>query len=204
MNVLRSLQKRPTTAVLLSLATALAVILAAVLLWRTGGAVPSQAEVERLCVVDAGVSLRQWTHIVIHHSGTAQNDAATIDAYHRHKRGWLNGLGYDFVIGNGTLSGDGEIEVSARWKRQQQGAHCPQSGMNRHGIGICFVGNFEHTPGPSKNQLRAGELLVGHLAARFSVPPDNVLGHGQVPGARTKCPGRFFPMVRMRQAARPR
>ena len=177
-------------------------IMAAALVSVTRG--PTRQELERLSAVDPGIELRAWTHIVLHHSGTAANDAASMGKYHRETLGWQNGLGYDFVVGNGTRSGDGQIEVSTRWRRQIDGAHCKASGMNRRAIGICFVGNFEIEHGLSDAQILAGTALIRYLTERFSIPPENILGHGEVPGANTLCPGRFFPMDRMRAAARAR
>ncbi len=165
-----------------------------------GYRVPSKAGLQRLCAPNPGVGLRQWKYIILHHSG-GDGDAASIDRYHREDRDWENGLGYGFLIGNGTLSGDGEIEVSGRWRRQIDGAHCKAAGMNEKAIGICFVGNFEHGGGPSRQQLHSGIALIRYLSARFSIPPENILGHGEVSGANTKCPGRHFPLHLMRAAA---
>ena len=167
----------------------------------SGYKVPSEAELERLCATDPDVQPRRWKYIVLHHSATEANDAASIDKYHRNKRGWVNGLGYDFVIGNGSRSGDGEIEVGERWLRQLDGAHCHADDMNRKAIGVCFVGDFEKNGGPTPAQVHSGIALVRHLAGRFSVPPENVLGHGEVSGAQTLCPGKSFPMELMRAAA---
>lgn len=163
---------------------------------------PSEPDLERLCAVDPAVRVRAWTHIVLHHSGGAVGDAAMIDRYHRRTKSWKNGLGYDFVIGNGTRSGDGEIEVGHRWLRQLDGAHCKAGGMNKKAIGICFVGDFETGHGPSAAQLLAGITLVQHLAAKFSIPPANILGHGQVGGANTLCPGKHFPIEPFHAAVR--
>ena len=152
----------------------------------------AEPDIERLCSVDRGVRVRAWTHIVLHHSDGAVGDAALIDRYHRRTKGWKNGLGYDFVIGNGTRSGNGEIEVGRRWRRQLDGAHCKAGGMNKKAIGICFVGDFETGHGPSAAQLLAGITLVQHLAAKFSIPSANIIGHGEVDGADTLCPGKHF------------
>ncbi len=166
-----------------------------------GGHIISGDEIEDLCAVNSGVTLRAWTHIVLHHTATASDNAASIDRFHRRVRGWANGLGYDFVIGNGSRSGDGEIEVGHRWRRQLDGAHCLAGDMNRKAIGICFVGNFEAGPGPTEAQVLAGIGLVRHVARRFSIPPENILGHREVPGGDTLCPGKFFPLELMRFAA---
>ena len=164
------------------------------------GRAPSEPDMERLCAVNPGVRVRAWTHIVVHHSADAVGDAAAFDEDHRRRRGWKRGLGYDFVIGNGTLSDDGEIEIGGRWRRQIDGAHCKAGGMNRKAVGICFVGNFETGRGPSHRQLLSGMALIRHLAERFSIPPENVLGHGQVEGSNTACPGENFPIDLFRAA----
>ena len=49
---------------------------------------------------------KDWTAIVIHHSASRTGNASIFDNWHREGRGW-NGVGYDFVIGNGTDSSDG-------------------------------------------------------------------------------------------------
>ena len=164
---------------------------------------PSEKELERLCAPAPGVELRRWEYVILHHSAGETGDAASIDKYHRRGRGWQHGLGYDFVIGNGSRSGDGEIQAGRRWKRQLDGAHCKAGGMNRKAIGVCFVGDFHSHADPSEAQLQSGVALVRYLARKFAVPPDKVLGHGEVSGASTKCPGQFFPMARIRAAARP-
>jgi hypothetical protein len=163
--------------------------------------VPTPRELSRLCAPASGVRPRPWKYIILHHSAGGAGDAASINEFHSEKRGWPGGLGYDFVIGNGTLSGDGKIEAGRRWKLQLDGAHCKADDMNSKGIGICLVGNFEDKRGPSAAQIHSAIALVRHLADEFSISPENVLGHGEVKGASTLCPGRFFPINLMRAAA---
>jgi N-acetylmuramoyl-L-alanine amidase len=45
---------------------------------------------------------RDWSYIVVHHSGTEKGNATSIHASHR-QRGFGNGLGYHFLIDNGTM-----------------------------------------------------------------------------------------------------
>ena len=132
---------------------------------------------------------RPWQYIVIHHSDTDVGNAASFDAYHR-SRGWENGLGYDFVIGNGTRSRDGEIEVGPRWRSQLVGAHAGVALYNERGIGICLVGNFEKYR-PTQRQLQACVELVDYLSRTYNIPRKNILRHKDVKD--TKCPGRYFP-----------
>ena len=53
-----------------------------------------------------------------------------------------NGLAYHFVIGNGTSTGDGQIEVGDRWRRQINGGHVHSDYLNNIALGICLVGDF--------------------------------------------------------------
>jgi len=134
----------------------------------------------------------QWRYIVIHHSVTDEGDATSLDVIHR-RRGFDRGLGYHFVIDNGTTTKiDGQIEASPRWIKQMDGAHCNAAGMNRFGIGICLVGDFTHHP-PSQAQMDSLVLLVNILQKYYRIPLKRVIGHRDVPGKITECPGKSFP-----------
>jgi len=134
----------------------------------------------------------RWTHLVIHHSAMARGNARLIDRAHR-RQGFTHGLGYHFVIDNGTASRrDGQIEVGPRWLRQQRGAHCNAGGMNQHGIGICLVGDFTNRP-PSSAQMASLVYLVRQLRAYYRIPTSRILRHRDVPGKSTACPGDQFP-----------
>jgi len=141
----------------------------------------------------------RWTHIILHHSATDRGGALTFDKYHRQK-GW-DELGYHFVIGNGTDTPDGYIEVGSRWNKQKHGAHCktPNNYFNDHGIGICLVGDFTNSK-PTLKQLAAAENLTRFLADQCSISPHRVTSHTAVKGKSTQCPGRHFPMGRIRHA----
>jgi LysM repeat protein len=133
----------------------------------------------------------KWKYIIIHHSATDVGNGLSIFDLHI-KRGF-QGTGYHFVIDNGTEGKlDGQIEATPRWINQRDGAHCRASGMNYKGIGICLVGNFSKER-VSQKQLESLVYLVNILRDYYHVPLKNILGHGQVPGARTECPGKNFP-----------
>jgi N-acetylmuramoyl-L-alanine amidase len=144
---------------------------------------------------------KDWTAIVIHHSATENGNAAIFDKMHREQNHW-EGVGYDFVIGNGTDSGDGEVEVTFRWRRQIPGAHTggtADNWANKDGIGICLVGNFDHTT-PTARQMQSLVKLVRFLQERYGIPTRRIYGHNSVPGAHiTDCPGKRFPMSRLKQ-----
>jgi len=143
----------------------------------------------------------QWQYIIVHHTATWKGNAKTINSSHG-DRGFWNGLGYHFLIDNGTLGkGDGQIEMSPRWIRQQTGAHCKAGGMNDRSIGIALVGNFNDAA-PTPNQMQALEYLLKTLCNYYRIPRTNVLGHGEVDGARTECPGRLLPVSSLRNSLR--
>lgn len=134
----------------------------------------------------------RWQCIVIHHSAGPTGGAVAFDRMHRlPPRNW-DELGYHFVIGNGTDTGDGEIEVGSRWFKQKHGAHCKTPGNyhNLHGIGICLVGNFEHTA-PTPSQMDSLTCLVRFLVEKHNIPVSRVYTHCEVTRA-TLCPGKYF------------
>ncbi len=141
----------------------------------------------------------RWTSIVIHHSATANGGASAFDKYHREANGW-DELGYHFVIGNGTHTSDGHIEVGSRWHKQKHGAHCktPDNYYNNHGIGICLVGNFERTS-PTAKQMAALIRLTRFLADRCHIPAYRVTTHSCV-NHKTRCPGRYFSLAMVQRA----
>jgi hypothetical protein len=137
-----------------------------------------------------------WTAIIIHHSATENGNMAIFDDWHKKYNHW-EGVGYDFVIGNGTDSGDGQVEVTFRWKEQIPGAHTggtPNNWANVDGIGICLVGDFNVTT-PTAQQIQSLARLVRFLQQRYGIPNSRVYGHGTTPGGHaTDCPGKKFPM----------
>jgi hypothetical protein len=133
-----------------------------------------------------------WRWIIIHHSATPGGGAVAFDRQHKSK-GW-DELGYHFVVGNGTESGDGHVEVGSRWRKQKWGAHAktPDNAYNDYGIGICLVGNFD-VARPSWRQVNETCKLVAHLQRTYNIPPSRVIGHGMVhsfdrAGTSTRCP----------------
>ena len=140
---------------------------------------------------------RRWRYIIIHHSATKTGSARIFGDYHR-SRGWKNGLGYHFVISNGT-SGlrDGQVEIGPRWKKQIIGAHCDARGMNYVSIGICLTGNLE-VQRPTKAQMESLRRLVRMLMRQHNIPASKVAGHGNMDRG-SKCPGKNFPLSGFRR-----
>lgn len=144
---------------------------------------------------------RKWDYIIIHHSATDVGNALDFDYAHQNRR-W-KGLGYHFVIDNGTAGKkDGQIEVSPRWLHQEDGAHCRANNMNTRGIGICLVGNFS-VDKVTPRQMESLVFLVNRLKDYYNIPNSRILGHGQVKGASTECPGTRFPWTDFRSRLSP-
>jgi hypothetical protein len=145
----------------------------------------------------APVMRRRWQFIVVHNSGTRQGSARIFDYYHRHVRRMKNGLAYHFVIGNGTSTGDGQIEVGDRWRRQINGGHVHSDYLNNIALGICLVGDFNRGQ-PTRRQLAACEELINYLRKRCGKIDAHyavVRPHREVnpPQWATDCPGDAFP-----------
>jgi N-acetyl-anhydromuramyl-L-alanine amidase AmpD len=142
----------------------------------------------------------RWECIVIHHSATDFGGARRFDKGHKNK-GW-DDLGYHFVIGNGSDTRDGTVEVGPRWKEQRHGAHCrsPEDYYNEHGIGICLVGNFDEEK-PTAAQTRSLTKLVRFLSKKYDIPPNKIFTHGGVTH-QTKCPGKHFDLKALRKSVR--
>jgi N-acetylmuramoyl-L-alanine amidase len=145
----------------------------------------------------APVKRRRWQFIVVHNSGTRQGNARVFDYYHKHVRRMQNGLAYHFVIGNGTSTGNGQIEVGDRWRRQINGGHVHSDYLNNISLGICLVGDFNRDQ-PTRAQLDACEELIRYLrdrcgkTERGTIP---VKPHREINPPRwpTDCPGDDFP-----------
>ncbi|MFL6594330.1 MAG: N-acetylmuramoyl-L-alanine amidase [Chthoniobacterales bacterium] len=141
----------------------------------------------------APVQRARWKFIIVHNSGTRQGNARAFDYYHRRVRKMQNGLAYHFVVGNGTSSGDGQIEIGDRWRRQINGGHVHSDYLNNISLGICLVGDFNRTQ-PTRAQLAATEELIKYLRQRCggSMP---VRPHREMnpPQWATDCPGDAFP-----------
>ncbi len=134
---------------------------------------------------------KKWKYIIIHHSATDEGNSLYFDQYHL-SRGW-EGVGYHFIINNGSKGKqDGQIEVSPRWLKQKNGAHCNADNMNERSIGICLVGDF-NSESVSEKQLDALVYLTDKLRKYYKIPLKRIMGHGQVRGAKTECPGKKFP-----------
>lgn len=115
-----------------------------------------------------------WRKIVIHDSGSPIGSSQSINRVHDQLgRG---GLGYHFVVNNGSDEVDGLIEVGYRWQRQMIGGYLDGPGSDwyhKHAIGICLIGDADRS-GPTEAQMRELVWLVRQLQARFGISDDEV------------------------------
>ncbi|MEI6034348.1 MAG: N-acetylmuramoyl-L-alanine amidase [Verrucomicrobiae bacterium] len=158
----------------------------------------------RRAIDSARVQRGRWKYIIIHNSGTRQGNARIFDVYHRRVRKMQNGLAYHFVIGNGNSSGNGEIEIGDRWKRQINGGHVASDYLNNIAIGICLVGDL-NLDLPTKDQLAAIDELVTYLrgrVGRINGKQAIVEGHKEINPKPTDCPGDRFPLRWLHQRFR--
>lgn len=106
-----------------------------------------------------------------------------------------NGLAYHFVIGNGTSSGNGQIEIGSRWTRQINGGHVASDYLNNISLGICLVGDYNRDT-PTKAQMAALDELITYLRRRVGKvkgKPLIVRPHKKINPKPTDCPGKKFP-----------
>ena len=128
------------------------------------------------------LSKRKTTDVLIlHHAGVT---AASPDSIHRTHigNGW-SGIGYHYYVRKDGTIYRGRPEDTV-------GAHA--YGANSHSIGVCFEGNYEVETSMPAAQLAAGQALVADIKRRWGI--SKVIGHRDVAGATTDCPGKYFPL----------
>jgi len=154
------------------------------------------ASIERVFKTNVPITPQRWQAIVIHHSASAFGTPASIAAQHKAMN--LDGLGFQFLIGNGSGLDDGEVHVGYRWLDQTPGAHVAGKNgdwYNRNSIGICLIGDFSRQP-PSERQMWRLTQLVSALADELKIPSDHIYLHSDVAGVND--PGAFFPEAAFR------
>lgn len=135
------------------------------------------------------------TYIIVHHSGHTNSTFENVDAYHKSK-GW-GGIGYHYFI---EKNGD----VKQGRQDTEIGAHCTADDMNNKSIGICLAGNFLDELWTSA-QLKSLEKLLFKLEDKYSIDRiSGVLGHQEVKGAITSCPGNLIYWLKAHRNSDPR
>ncbi|MFH1983446.1 MAG: peptidoglycan recognition family protein [Pseudomonadota bacterium] len=136
---------------------------------------------------------KKWRYIIIHHTASLEDSLENILELHVKMNNW-DDVGYHFLINNGRILPDGFIEVSRRWRQQNEGAHTKNRGINKEAIGIALVGNFE-IHDPTTAQLNSLVNLIRALIEEYKIPVENIFMHKML--SPTKCPGSKFPFEKI-------
>ena len=128
--------------------------------------------------------MKDVNSLIIHHSATPTGCSMVFRAFHRAINGWID-IGYHFVIGNGSLSEDGEVEEGRpQWA---VGAHAREH--NEDTIGICLVGDFNDTY-PTEDQMKSLGMLLKRLLSEYDLSSSSIILHRDLSGCKTVCPGK--------------
>jgi N-acetyl-anhydromuramyl-L-alanine amidase AmpD len=177
--------------------------LVGVLVWVvTRPQVPSQEPLTWSAIAPPQTTaIHPWRYIVLHHSASRGGNAQVIDRDHVNQNGW-DGIGYHFVLGNGVDMPLGRIEATFRWRSQSHGAHAGalpvQKPFNTEGIGICLIGNYETQALDPFAEHRLVELCAQLIDRIPTLSVGRIIGHRDVPGKSTACPGRGVDLERVR------
>lgn len=120
--------------------------------------------------------------LILHHAAAASCTAEDVHRWHL-GNGWA-GIGYHYLVRKDGTIYRGRPEDTV-------GAHA--YGANSHSIGVCFEGNYEVEQNMPAAQLTAGQALVADIKRRWGIT--NVIGHKDVAGSTTDCPGKYFPFA---------
>ena len=122
--------------------------------------------------------MRPISHVVVHHSASPLSTTAQdISEWHT-ANGW-GGAGYHIIC-----ESTGRLVLGRRIGRI--GAHV--RGWNKNSIGICLVGNntIEADSWTDAQIISLGEM---YFVMRTLFPDAEWLGHRDLPGTATECPG---------------
>jgi len=112
-----------------------------------------------------------WGSIEIYYSGTMSGNIQQL--------AFLSGLGNPedinchYVICNGLGAGDGQIQPTERWQKQEQVnrdwlSHELQSSNGGHAILICVIADVKDAR-PTRMQIKVTEELVKGLCRKFDI-----------------------------------
>ena len=134
------------------------------------------------------------TAIIIHCSATKDSGTVSWSAirrYHTEVRGWQD-IGYHAGI---ELVGETDYEVFLGRPWDKQGAHCRAEGMNGHSLGVCFVGDYDKEPPPTR-MLEIGAKHIAAMCRIFKISTRDIYMHRDFEKNKT-CPGLKFDMAEL-------
>lgn len=137
----------------------------------------------------AQLGVRQKTKYIVLHTLAFKGSAGVKEVRRWHlERGWSD-IGYHYIIRRNGMIEEGRPEWAS-------GAHA--KGLNSFSVGVAFEGHGDYQPFNQK-QLASWAILYNELRERYNIPPENVLGHREVPGTKKTCPGLKVDMDYMRR-----
>ncbi len=167
------------------------------------------------------------TGIAIHHSasanhGTGKPTGRAFDFfnYHVNTLGWDHG-GYNYVI---CPNGEVEYALDDQAAAYHAGFNDPDNSTdleygqywNNHYLAICVSGWFDcdrtyrdafgsthlipnRYTSPTETQLTSLLALIVFLRQKYAIPIENIVGHRELTGCQTVCPGANFNFDELRQ-----
>jgi len=137
--------------------------------------------------------------IVIHHSLTQDSGTVSwgaIERYHTQTMGWAD-IGYHFGV---ELIGDTYYSLLGRAEHKVAAA-VREGDLNKTGIHICMVGNFDLAPPPEAMMDCLIRRVLYPVMDRWSIGVDDLYGHNNFATYKT-CPGTKFPMEALKDRLR--
>jgi len=121
-------------------------------------------------------------YIILHHTAwPARQSLWEIARFHVQERGWP-GIGYHMVIDARGQAFKTNPDLAVTYHARE---------YNCSALGLALLGHFGQSP-PTPEQYRAALYHAARYARAYGIPPERVLGHGEV--VKTECPGAQFPL----------
>jgi N-acetyl-anhydromuramyl-L-alanine amidase AmpD len=85
--------------------------------------------------------------------------------------------------------------MDAELEPQEIGAHA--QGWNSRSLAVCLIGSGVYTSA----QIESMDRVLRAWCLRYGIPPENVLGHREIPGVNKACPAMNMDIARARLRA---
>jgi hypothetical protein len=164
------------------------------------GVLPAGSLVELVSLDEVIMAKRKWHSLVIHHTAGSQSQTLESVRNDQKRRGYAD-IAYHYCI---VIDKNGRGHLKARRSLELDGCHGNEH-YNKHALGFCVFGNYDKYP-PSEELYQ--DILAGlrRVLDLHGISIYKVIGHKEIKALRpterttaTACPGRFFPLDRLRQ-----
>lgn len=120
-------------------------------------------------------------YIVVHYDSIFRPTSLDeIQHQHRDVNGWESGFAYHYYLYGGKV-----------YKTRNEDSSSPHAyGYNDNSVAVCI-----HAESGELDRINL-RLLVSYLRLKYNISKERVVGHGELPGNHTECPG--FPMDSLR------